>query len=192
MRGWPHIALAAGEDVDIRLLTRGYPVVDYAILLFLQACYAVDEALYGTDVEALAKVKKWHMPQEMKAYKYLLSNEMILWWATELGELENEIKSPFSNRVSLSWRIADLRNALTRIGVVMECGGGIGTNIWTTMELETGSEPPAGLNSAICDRANRLFSSVKILCKAFERNEQEEVTTDILLSSSNRSVEVGG
>jgi len=192
IRDWPDIALAAGADVDIRLLTRGYPVAGYAILLFLEACYAVDKALCGTDIEALAKVKRWHIPQEMKAYKYLLSDEMMLWWATELGELENEIKSPFSNRVSLSWRIEDLRNALARMEVVIECGEGIVANIWNTMELETGSEPPAGLDRAICNRANRLLSSVKILRKAFERSEQGDVASDILPSSGNRSVEASG
>ncbi|KAF4624766.1 hypothetical protein G7Y89_g13403 [Cudoniella acicularis] len=94
---WSDIALAAGEDVDIRLLIRGHSLAGYAILLFLEACYAVDKALCGTDAEALAKVKMWHMPQEMRVYKYLLSEKMMWWWANELAELET--------RSSLHFRI---------------------------------------------------------------------------------------
>ena len=73
---WKEIASAAGEDVDIRLLIKGHPVPGHAIMLFLEACYAVDKVLCGMDVETFAKVKEWHVPQEMKAYKYLLSDEM--------------------------------------------------------------------------------------------------------------------
>ena len=188
---WPVLALAAGEDVDIRLLTRGYPVAGYAILLFLEACYAVDKALCGTDLEALAKVKVWHMPQEMKAYKYLLSEEMELWWATELSELENEIKSSFSNRVSLSWRIADLTKCLARLQVVMKCGDGIGTNIWTRMEEADNSAPAAGLDDAIYERVRKLKISLEILCKTLKRSEQD-LSSDILPSASHRKVESGG
>ena len=192
LHDWPDIASAAGEDVDIRLLIRGYSLAGYAILLFLEACYAVDKALCGTDMEALAKVKLWHMPQEMRAYKYLLSEEMIRWWETELAELENEIKSPFSNRVSLSWRIRDLSASLARLEVVMEYGDGIGTNIWTTMGEESGSEPPAGVDHAIYNRVERLKTSVEILRKALERSEQGDAASDILPPASHRSVESSG
>ena len=188
---WPDMASAAGEDVDIRLLIRGYPVAGYAILLFLEACYAVDKALCGTDLEALAEVKVWHMPKEMKAYKYLLSEEMKLWWATELGELENEIKSSFSNRVSLSWRITDLTKCLAKLEDVMECGEGIGTNIWTTMGEENGSGPPAGVDDAIYERVGKLKTSVEILCKALERSEQD-LSSAVLPSASHRKVEPSG
>lgn len=192
LHDWPNIASAAGEDVDIRLLMRGHSIAGYAILLFLEACYAVDKALCGTDVEALAKVKMWHMPQEMRAYKYLLSEEMILWWRTELAELENEIKSPFSNRVSLSWRIEDLSTCLARLELVTERGDGIGTNIWTTMGEENGSEPPCGVDAAIYGRVRRLKTSVEILRKTLERCEQGDVASEIPPSASPRSVELGG
>lgn len=192
LQDWPDIASAAGEDVDIRLLIRGYSIAGYAILLFLEACYAVDRALCGTDVEALAKVKMWHMPQEMRAYKYLLSEEMTRWWATELAELENEIKSPFSNRVSLSWRIRDLSACLGRLEFIMEYGDGIGTNIWTTMEEENGSEPPAGVDDAIYNRVERLKTSVEILRKTLERSEQGDVASHVLPPDNHRVVESGG
>lgn len=51
------MASAAGEDVDMRLLVRRHPHTGHVILLFLEACYAVDKALCGTDMEALAMVK---------------------------------------------------------------------------------------------------------------------------------------
>jgi hypothetical protein len=192
LQDWPDIASAAGEDVDIRLLIRGYSLAGYAILLFLEACYAVDKALCGTDADALAEVEMWHMPQEMTAYKYLLSGEMIRWWQTELAELENEIKSPFSNRVSLSWRISDLSACLGRLELVMEYGDGIGTNIWTTMGEESGSEPPAGLDDAIYNRVDRLKTSVGILRKALERSEQGDNASNMLPPASHSAVELGG
>ncbi|RDW57684.1 hypothetical protein BP5796_12485 [Coleophoma crateriformis] len=190
-RNWKHLVSAAGEDVDIRLLTMAHPFAAYAILLFLEACYAIDKALCGMDMEALAMVKKWHAPQEMKAYKYLLSEEMRLWWATELCELENEIKSPFSNRVSLSWRINDLRSCLARLEGVIDYGEGIGTNIWTTM-AEENAEPPAGVDDAVYDRYNRLKTSVEILCAALERTNQGVVGSDMLPSNEHKIMESGG
>jgi len=188
---WGNIASAAGEDVDIRLLIKGYPIAGYAIMLFLEACYAVDKALCGTDMEAFAKVKEWHVPQEMKAYKYLLSEEMRQWWAAELGELESEIKSPFSSRVSLSWRIADLSRCVAKLEAVMDCKEGIGTNIWTTME-EYGSVPPVGLHEAIYGRVSNLRTSVEILRKVLERSEQGDSKSDTLPFAGHRSVELGG
>ncbi|KAE8443091.1 hypothetical protein EG329_002335 [Mollisiaceae sp. DMI_Dod_QoI] len=189
---WQAMASAAGEDVDIRLLIRGHSIAGYAILLFLEACYAVDKALCGMDAEALAKVKMWHMPQEMRAYKYLLSEEMMQWWAKELVELENEIKSPFSNRVSLSWRIRDLSECVRRLEVVMESGEGMGTNIWTTMGEQSDTEPPAGVDVAIYDRVDRLRTSVEILRKILERSEQGDVASNILPSTSHKAVELEG
>lgn len=192
-RDWEDIATAAGKDVDIRLLIRGHSIAGYSILLFLEACYAVDKALCGTDIEALAKVKMWHMPQEMRAYSYLLSTEMILWWATELAELENEIKSTFSSRVSVSWRVKDLSRCLAKFDVVMEGRGGIGTNIWTTMEeTVTGIGPPVGVDDAIYDRVERLRSSVKILRKILERSEQGDVALNTLPLVNQNSTDPGG
>ena len=189
---WENIASAAGEDVDIRLLIKGYPIAGYAIMLFLEACYAVDKALCGTDMEAFAKVKEWHVPQEMKAYKYLLSEEMRQWWAAELGELESEIKSPFSSRVSLSWRIADLSRCVSKLEAVMDCKEGIGTNIWTTMGENNGSAPPVGLHEAIYGRVSNLKTSVEILRKSLERSEQGDSKSDTLPFAGHRSVELGG
>ncbi|TEY30506.1 hypothetical protein BOTCAL_0859g00030 [Botryotinia calthae] len=174
LQDWPGIASAAGEDVDIRVLTRGHSLAGYAVLIFLEACYDVDKALCGTDLEALANVKVWHMPHEMKAYKYLLSHEMKLWWERELGELENEINSPFPRRVYLSLRIRDLQKCLVTLEHVMDCGEGIGTNIWTSME-EVCSDPPAGLSDAIYDRVETLKISIEILCKALERSIRRRI-----------------
>lgn len=191
LRDWPGIASAAGKDVDIRLLTRGYPIAGFAVLIFLEACYDVDKVLCGTDLEALAHVKVWHMPHEMKAYKYLLSHEMKLWWERELAELENEINSPFPKRVYLSLRIRDLQKCLITLEHVMDCGEGMGTNIWTTMEEEF-SDPPAGLSDAIYDRVEILKISIEILRKALERSEQRDVAPDIFPSANHRSVELNG
>ena len=188
---WPDVASAAGEDVDIRLLMRGHSIAGYAILLFLEACYAVDKALCGTDIEALAKVKVWHMPQEMRAYKYLLSEEMAQWWAIELGELENEIKSPISNRVLLSLRIAELNRCVARLQVVLREGEGIETNIWTTME-ENETLPPADLSDAIHNRFDNLNSSVEILNAALKQSKQGNASSDILSATNHTSVELSG
>ncbi|PMD41736.1 hypothetical protein L207DRAFT_633063 [Hyaloscypha variabilis F] len=187
---WKEIASAAGEDVDIRLLIKGHPVPGYAIMLFLEACYAVDKVLCGMDMEAFAKVKEWHVPQEMKAYKYLLSDEMKKWWAARLAELESEIKSPFSSRVSLSWRIADLSRCVATLEVVMDLKQGIGTNIWTAMGETNGSIPPGGLHEAIYGRVSNLTTSVEILRKSLERIEQRDSESNPF--AGHKSVELGG
>ncbi|CZR54705.1 uncharacterized protein PAC_04589 [Phialocephala subalpina] len=191
LKDWENMASAAGEDIDIRLLMRANPHAGYAIMLFLEACYAVDKALCGTDMEALAMVKMWHMPQEMRAYKYLLSEEMMQWWARELAELENEIKSPVSNRVSLSWRVRDLSRCLARLEAVLDCGEGIGTSIWTTMEEISCRTPPAGLDDGIYNRAEQLIFSVKILSKILERDEGA-VVSEIAPLASHSSIDSGG
>jgi hypothetical protein len=189
---WADMASAAAKDVDIRLLIRGHSRAGYAILLFLEACYAVDKALCARDSEALAKVKMWHMPQEMRAYSYLLSNEMIQWWETELAELENEIKSPLSNRISLSWRIMDLNKCLAKLEAAMEIGDGIEGNIWTTMGEINQTVPPAGVGEAIYGRADRLRSSIKILRKTLKRSEKGDFASDTNPLASHTSVESGG
>jgi hypothetical protein len=102
---YPHtaperLAEEHGKIVDIRVLFMAYPIPAYSILLFLEACYEVDKAICGLDTIALASIKRWHLPQDMTAYKYLLSDEMVLWWKAELCELNNEIHSRASNRVS--------------------------------------------------------------------------------------------
>jgi hypothetical protein len=182
---WKSKVSAAGPEVDIRVLIRMNSTAGYAILLFLEACYAVDKALCGTDIEALAEVKKWHMPQEMRAYKYLISEEMMLWWATELGELENEIKSPLSNRVSLSWRLDDLGNCLAKLEEILDCeNGGIETAIWTTIGESCQPEPPPCMERAIYNRVDRLRSSIKILGKALKRSQQGGFASDTHISSA--------
>lgn len=189
LQDWAGKVDEAGEHVDIRVLIRGQPIAGYAILRFLEACYAVDKALCGTDAEAFAEVRLWHMPEEMSAYKYLLSGDMIQWWVKELAELENEIESPSSNLISLSWKIMDLGRCITRLEVVVESSSGIGTNI-----EENGSVPPAGTYGAIFDREQGLKDSLGILRKALERRKQRDATADVQppATSSHGYVESSG
>jgi hypothetical protein len=189
---WEDMARAAGDDVDIRLLIRGHSYAGYSLLLFLEACYAVDKALCGTDMEAFEKVKVWHMPQEIKAYKYLMSDEMRHWWILELEELEKETRSSSSSRVSLSYRIGELEKCLARLETVLQSGEGIWTDIWTTMEELSGTVPPVGLDDAIGDRVTNLRTSVEILRKALQRSEQEDVTLSRIAPVSYTSPESGG
>jgi hypothetical protein len=190
-RAWMQLADAAGEAVDIRLLIRAHSIAGYAIFLFLEACYAVDRALCGTDTEALAKVEAWHMPQEMRAYKYLSSRDMIIWWTFELTELEKELRDPFSSQVYLCSRIEELQKCLARLEVVTELGDGIWTNIWTTMG-EFDFEPAAGLDDAIRDRVRLLKRSMVILCKALQQSKQEDVASNIALSANHKPLELNG
>jgi hypothetical protein len=66
-----------GDDVDLRVMMMAYPTPAYAILCFLESCIEIDKALCGLDTVALATVKQWHPPLEMKAYKYILSDELL-------------------------------------------------------------------------------------------------------------------
>lgn len=192
-QGWAGKVDEAGEHVDIRVLIREQPIAGYAILRFLEACYAVDKALCGTNAEAFAKVRLWHMPEHMSAYNYLLSRDMMQWWIKELAELENEIESPSSNLISLSWKIMDLGRCLTRLEAVAESGSGIGTSIWTTMEEGNGSVPPASTFRAIFDRVQGLKDSLGILRKALERRKQRVATSDVPpTTSSHGYVESSG
>ncbi|KAM3084508.1 hypothetical protein ACMFMG_001388 [Clarireedia jacksonii] len=185
LHDWDNTATAAGEDVDIRLLTRGCPIAGYAILLFHEACYAVDRAFCSTDMEALAKVTAWHMPQEIRACKYLMSQDMILWWTSELADLENEVMDPFSRQVPLSNRIEELQKCLARLEAVMELGEGIGTNIWTTMG-EQFSKTPDGLGNAIDDRVERLETSV---VKLLQQRKQDDVASKTSLPTNYKLLE---
>lgn len=187
---WADKVLEAGEHVDIRVLIRGQPIAGYAILQFLEVCCAVDKALCGTDAEAFAAVKLWHMPEEMSAYKYLLSSDMRQWWTKELVELNNEIESPSPNLVSLSWKIMDLSRCLARFDVVLDSGGtGIATQIWTTMEEDNMSAPPAGTEEAIFERVQGLRDSLDILRKALKRRKQEDTALDVPPTSGHRYAE---
>lgn len=189
---WEDIARVAGDDVDIRLLIRGHSYAGYSLLLFLEACYAVDKALYGTDMEAFEKVKVWHMPQEMKAYKYLMSDEMRHQWILELEELEKEARSSSLSRVSLSYRIRELEKCLARLETVLESGEGIWTDIWTTIGEISGMVPLVGLDNTIRDRVTNLRTLLEILRKALQRSEQEDVISSRIAPVIYISPELGG
>jgi hypothetical protein len=120
-----------GKDVDIRVLFMAYPTLTYSILLCLEACFEMDKAVCGLDTIAFASVKQWHMPEDMTAYNYLLSDELVLWWQRELCELNKEIDSKISNAVSVSLRVRGLRNALAKLARVIDCGEGIDHTIGT-------------------------------------------------------------
>ncbi|KAL2068515.1 hypothetical protein VTL71DRAFT_14852 [Oculimacula yallundae] len=192
LQDWEDMAAADGEDVDIRLLIRAHLISGYAILLFLEACYAVDRALCGTDVEAVAMVKMWHMPHDMRAYKYILSEERVQWWVRELAEIENEIKSPKSNRISLFWRVTDLRRCLAKLEAAVHCGDNIKTYIWTWMSQACGRAPPSGLEDGIDIRVEQLFFSVKCLSRTLQQRDQGAFTQQVVPSPSQSSVESGG
>lgn len=187
---WADQAACGDEGLDIRLLTAGYPIAGYAILLFLEACYAVDKALCDTNTEALAELKEeWHMPQEMGAYKYLLSKERKLWWEKELRKMGDEANDLNTNRVSLALRIMTLRNCLARLKGVLQYGKGIWENIWVTMnEFQ---QPPHDLEAAIFDRVEILEASLEALDPTTD-SKQGNVATDLLPSPSHRSEELGG
>ena len=194
-RDWSALVTAAGIDVDIRLLTKGQTIAGYAILRFLEACYSVDKALCGTDTEALAQVRLWHIPQEMSAYRYLLSEEMMLWWASELAALETQINSSFSSRVSSSWRGRDLIASLELMEGTIEFGDSvIGTAIWTTMgESDSfGLDIPPGLVVAIYGRAERLRTSVQILDTALKRTAQRDAVSTAPATIGQNLLETGG
>lgn len=189
---WKGKAAEDGEDVDIIVLIRSHPIAGYAVFKFLEACYAVDEALCGTNTEAFAIVKVWHMPQEMRAYRYLLSKDMRRWWTTELEELENEIKSLSSNLVSLSGRMMDLDRGLVRLENILQDGKGILTNIWSTMEGDGVDPLSAGIEDGILHRVGRLKTSLNALHKALERRKQGDIVLDTPPTVSHRSVESTG
>ncbi|PQE17123.1 hypothetical protein CJF30_00003849 [Rutstroemia sp. NJR-2017a BBW] len=189
---WTKMATAAKEDVDIRLLVRAHAIPGYAILLFLEACYAVDRALCGTDTEALAKVQAWHMPQEMRAYKYILSKDMTFWWISELTQLEKEIRDPFSSRISVSLRIEELQRCISRLDVIW-LGDGIRANIWTMNSEYEDPEPPVGLEDAIDERVGILKTSVEILSKALQKSKQgEDVPSNTAFPTNHKSSEPSG
>jgi len=101
--------------VDLRVLFLAHPIPGYAILCFLESCFEVDKAICGPDTAALASIRMWHIPNQMNAYKYILSGELLLWWKKELGELQNEIDSDFSNLMSVEIRVHDLALATSQL-----------------------------------------------------------------------------
>jgi hypothetical protein len=184
-----------GKNVDIRVLFIAYQIPAYSILLFLEACYEVDKAICGLDTIALASIKRWHLPQDMATYQYLLSDEMVLWWKSELCELNNEIHSRASNRVSVSLRVRGISNALAKLDRVIDGGGGIdytiGTRIWTYAG-EGGFELPSGLSDGIYGRQELLEDSLKILREGLDRGEPREDNVMTVVRPSSGGVETEG
>jgi hypothetical protein len=200
IRKYPHttpesLVKEHGKNVDIRVLFMAHQIPAYSILLFLEACYEVDKAICGPDTVALASIKRWHMPQDMTAYQYLLSDEMVLWWKSELCELNNEIYSRVSNQVSVSLRVRGIFNALAKLDRVVDrggdLGGTIGTRIWTHGG-EAGVELPSRLAEAIYGRQELLVDSLKILGKALDRSEPREDNVMAVVRPSSGGIENKG
>ncbi|KAE9370926.1 hypothetical protein N431DRAFT_379714, partial [Stipitochalara longipes BDJ] len=198
---YPHtppqrLAAEHGEDVDIRVLFMAYPTAAYSILLFLEACYEVDKAICGLDTIAFATIKQWHLPQDMSAYHYLLSDEMVLWWKRELCELNDEIYSRASNRVSISLRVRGLTHALAKLDRVVDCGTGIGdtigTRIWTYSDESDYDDIPSGLPEAIYGRKELLEDSIKILRKGLKKSEPREDNAKPVVRAVSGGTEVEG
>ena len=74
-----------------------------------------------------------------------------------------------------------MSKCFARLEDVLECGDGIGTNIWTTMGEEHDLEP-AGVDNAIYDRLGRLKTSVEILSKALKGSKQGATVSDTAAS----------
>jgi hypothetical protein len=184
-----------GKNVDIRVLFMAYQIPAYSILLFLEACYEVDKAICGLDTIALASIKRWHLPQDMTAYKYLLSDEMVLWWKSELCELNNEIHSRASNRVSVSLRVRGISNALAKLDSVIDGGDGIGNTIGTRIWTYSGEqdfELPSGLFEGIYGRQELLEDSLKILREELDRSEPREDNVMPVVRASSGGIETEG
>jgi hypothetical protein len=184
-----------GKNVDIRVLFMAHQIPAYSILLFLEACYEVDKAICGLDTIALASIKRWHLPQDMTAYQYLLSDEMVLWWKSELCELNNEIHSRASNRVSVSLRVRGISNALAKLDRVIDGGDGIGDTIGTRIWTYAGEgdfELPSGLSEGIYGRQELLEDSLKILREGLDRGEPREDNVMTVVRPSSGGVETEG
>jgi hypothetical protein len=163
-----------GKNVDIRVLFMAHPAPAYSILIFLEACCAVDKAICGLDTTAVASIKEWHLPQDMSAYKYLLSDEMVPFWKRELCELNNEIHSRTSNRLSVSLRIQDISKARPKLARVIDSGSGIDDTFGTRIRTYCGEENyllPSGLFEGIFGRLELLENSLQILREGLKRSE---------------------
>ncbi|KAN0105977.1 hypothetical protein V8E51_008853 [Hyaloscypha variabilis] len=185
-----------GKDVDIRVLFMAYPTLTYSILLVLEACFEVDKAICGLDTVAFSTVKQWHMPEDMTAYNYLLSDELVLWWKRELCELNNEIDSGTSNGVSVYLRFRGICNAFAKLDHVIDCGRGpgdtIGTRIWTYASESAYDDLPSGLWESIWDRKVLLEDSIKIMSKGLKQNKPREGHGQPVLRAVSGSTESEG
>jgi hypothetical protein len=185
-----------GKDVDIRVLFMAYPTLTYSILLVLEACFEVDKAICGLDTVAFSTVKQWHMPEDMTAYNYLLSDELVLWWKRELCELNNEIDSRTSNGVSVYLRFRGICNAFAKLDNVIDCGTGldntIGTRIWTYASEVAYDDLPSRLWESIRGRKILLEDSIKIMSKGLKQNKPREGHGQPVLRAVSGSTESEG
>ncbi|KAF8858198.1 hypothetical protein BDZ45DRAFT_802698 [Acephala macrosclerotiorum] len=190
-----------GKDLDLRVLFMALPIAAYSILLFLEICYDVDKTLCGSDSSALSWIKQWHMPREMGAFNYLLSEEMYLWWKTELCEFSNEIRNPASNRVSIAFRLRELGSALTKMNELVDCGRDcdlashtISTRIWS--EYWEGGfdvpEPPRGIFKGVFGRWCLLKDSFKIFVEEMNLSQPREEHLMSLVPISSGTFESEG
>lgn len=193
------LVASQGKDVDLRVLFMALPTPAYSILLFLELCYEVDKTLCGSDTAALSWIKKWHIPHEMGAFKYLVSEELYLWWKTELCELSNEIRNPASNHVSIPFRVRELGGIVTKVDELVDCGRdtndfdihNLTARIWGSW-LTDPNEPPEGLFKGVFGRWRLLKDSFGVFTEELNQWEQREDSAVPFVPFSPRTNESSG
>jgi hypothetical protein len=167
----------AGDDVDFRALMMAFPAPTYALLCFLESCMEVDKAICGLDEDALASVKQWYPPQEMRAYKYIMSDKLLSWWKKELCELNDEINSSLTNLISVEIRVRDIVRETTRPTCIVEPNSNQSFFIeerFCGQLDERDVDYPTGLMDCIYARKNLLEYSTEILSASLERRKRRE------------------
>lgn len=165
-----------GTFIDIRILFMAEPAPAYSILLYVRACYEIDRVLCSNGANKLESISQWQIPQNMMAYGYLLSDEVMDFWEFSLTKLGEEILSKTSSRASINGRMRRISRALRQLdfvwgvicaepwrGAVRSGNRNLGGQLQGPFFL-----PPEVLDS-MCERRQFMAMSLKVLQEELDR-----------------------
>lgn len=109
-----------GKDIDIRILFLAEPEPTYSLMLCVQAFHEIDKVFCNNRSELPRSISKWHMPRNMTAYGYLLSDEVMAWWRRELIKLNAELLAGSPSRILTQLRLCKIRNILLQVEEILE------------------------------------------------------------------------
>jgi hypothetical protein len=152
---------------DFRIFFLAYPISGAEFLRLAEACYDTDKAICGTSKAALKEAQKW---RAMDPFEYLVSEELISWWETDLSQLHDDIETDNASRLTNLIRVQNIEAAFYCVRDVLD--GDHFTDIAYQWAVDDGWPDAVALEAKTTARQKLLSTSVKALKAAVERAEQ--------------------
>lgn len=161
------LAQKAYWETDFRIFFLAYPVPGAAILRLVDAYYEVDKAICWTSKAALNVVEKW---RAMDPFKYLLSEDLMSWWETDLCQLHDDVEQDKSSRLANLIRVQKIEAVASLSSEVLQPDD-FDAFFYQPM-LDENWPDPFTLDRKIAGRENLLSTSLKALKVAVKRQEE--------------------